>query len=362
MIDWVRIHEDEGFKASYLPLSLMSAMYEVGIRLRLKIMQGKKKVSLPGFTVSIGNLTAGGTGKTPATCMTAEWALGEGYDVAVLSRGYGGKNKAKITVVSNRKNVLAGPEEAGDEPYLLASRLPGIPVLTAKDRYLAGLMAHSIFGSTFFILDDGYQHLRLKRDLNLLLLDSARPFGNGRLLPRGPLREPVKELERADAIILTRAGFLKIGRGTGDDIGHLLNSKPVFMGDHVPEKIIFPFQQTSHDPSFLKGKRVAAFAGIARPDSFRDTLINLGAEILSYRHFPDHHPFTYDEIRALKEEKNNKGAELLITTEKDWMRVSDFVSGDVSASYLTIKFDLPGERERFFQMVREKIKTRIPGK
>lgn len=361
MIDWAGIHEDKGFKVSYLPLSLMALIYGFGVRLRLKKIKGKEKISLPGFTVSIGNLTAGGTGKTPMTCMMAQWARGEGYDVAVLSGGYGGKNKAEITVVSNGKNVLAGPEEAGDEPYLLARRLPGVPVITAKDRYLAGLAAHDRFGATFFILDDGYQHLKLKRDLNLLLLDALKPFGNGLLLPRGPLREPVNELERADAIILTRAGSLKSALGTGYEKAGLFKNKPVFRGDHLPEKIIFPFNETNYAPSFLKGKRVMAFAGIARPDSFRDTLIKLGAEVLSFRPFPDHHPYSDEEIRGLIAEKENIGADFLITTEKDWMRLGDLASEDHLVSYLTIKFDFLGKKEGFFRLVMDRVRDRLQG-
>jgi len=356
MIDWARIHGEKGFRASYLPLSFMSLLYGVGVRLSLKNNKTRDKLSLPGFTVSIGNLTAGGTGKTPATCMIAEWAQGEGYDVAVLSRGYGGKKKERVTIVSDGKDILAGPEEAGDEPCLLAGKLPGIPVVTSKDRYLAGLAAHKNFGSSFFILDDGYQHLALKRDLNLLLLDAANPFGNGRLLPRGPLREPVNQIARADAIIFTRANFLTNGKDMGTEIKYLFQGKPVFMGDHLPVKVVFPFRGTSHDPDFLKGKRVMAFAGIARPDSFSRTLISLGAEILSFRHFPDHHPFTDYEIRTLIQEKVDKGAEFLITTEKDRMRAPDLISGDPCFSYLTIRFELSGEREGFFRMVGDKIK------
>lgn len=355
MTDWAKIHRDRGFKLSYLPLSLLSLIYGIGVRLRLKGVRSGKKKGLPGFTISIGNLTAGGTGKTPATCMMAEWARGEGYNVAVLSRGYGGKSREKVTIVSDGDNILAGPAEAGDEPYLMAGKLPGVPVITAKDRYLAGMTAANRFGSSFFILDDGYQHLGLKRDLDLLLLDASMPFGNCRLLPRGPLREPVAEISRAKAVILTRAGSLKRGNELDNDLRVLLQDTPIFMCEHLPDKITFPSQNMSYDPSFLRGKRVVAFAGIARPDSFRDTLVNLGADILCFRAFPDHHPFSNNEIGGLREERDRSGAELLITTEKDWARAANLLSGDDYASYLTIRFDFLGEREGFFRMVREGI-------
>jgi len=356
MIDWARIHQDKEFRVSYLPLSLMSLIYSIGVSIRLKKMKDREKMSLPGFTVSIGNITAGGTGKTPAACMIAEWAHGEGYNVAILSRGYGGRRRARVTVVSDGRDILAGPKEAGDEPYLMAERLPGIPVITSKDRYLAGLTAHRNFGSSFFILDDGYQHLALKRDLDLLLLDAVMPFGNGRLLPRGPLREPASEISRADAVILTRAGQLGGDKAMSNDLKNLLQERPVFLGDHLPDRIIFPAVKTDHDTSFLKGKRVVAFAGIARPDSFRDTLLRQGAEILNFRPFPDHHPFSSDEIRVMTAEREKQGADFLITTEKDWMRSGEILSVDRLVSYLTIKFDFIGEKDGFFTMVRERVR------
>ncbi|MBN1626900.1 MAG: tetraacyldisaccharide 4'-kinase [Deltaproteobacteria bacterium] len=358
MIDWAGIHVDKGFRMLYLPLSLLSLIYGAGVAIRLKRARSGEKKALPGFTVSIGNLTAGGTGKTPATCMMAEWAKGEGYNVAVLSRGYGSKNREKLTIVSDGENVLAGPEQAGDEPYLMACRLPGVPVIIAKDRCLAGLTAIDRFKSSFFILDDGYQHLALKRDLDLLLLDAASPFGNGRLLPRGPLREPVSEAARADAVILTRAGSLTGGKGSDNDLGGLLNIKPLFMCEHLPDKVIFPAGKMKFDPSFLKGKRVMAFAGIARPDSFRDTLVSLGADIVSFRSFPDHYPFSGHEIKGLREERDKSGADFLITTEKDWVRASDMLSADVSALYLTVRFDFLSNKEGFFRMVNERIKSK----
>ena len=142
------------------------------------------------------NLTAGGTGKTPAACMLAEWARGEGYRIAVLSRGYGGSYREKVLEVSDGNRRHAGQDEAGDEPCLLSRRLLGVPVILSKRRYLAGLFAHEKFGTNFFVLDDGFQHLVLKRDLDIVLVDASDPFGNGRLeygvaislklIPRGP--------------------------------------------------------------------------------------------------------------------------------------------------------------------------------
>jgi tetraacyldisaccharide 4'-kinase len=355
MPDWARIHEDKKFRAGYLPLAFLSSLYGTAVRLRLKLFNKENARSLPGFTISIGNLTAGGTGKTPATLMLAEWAAAEGLNAAVLSRGYGGANK-KATIVSDGVRILADPETVGDEACLLAQRLKGVPVVVSKNRYHGGLLAHNRFNSSFFILDDGYQHLALKRDLNLLLLDSLSPFGNGRLLPWGPLREPVSEIRRADAVILTRA--LELNDKGMAEFKKALVGVQLFRADHVPEGVIFPSGDQSYPPAFLKGRRVAAFAGIGRPESFRETLMGLGAEVSFFKPFPDHHPFTGDEIRSLIKEKNNAGADLIITTEKDWMRAASLFPEDQSAAYLTIRFDLMDDKERFFTMVREKFNNK----
>jgi tetraacyldisaccharide 4'-kinase len=355
MPDWARIHEDKKFRAAYLPLALLSLLYGAAVRLRLRLINQENARSLPGFTVSIGNLTAGGTGKTPATRMLAEWAAREGLNAAVLSRGYGGANKV-ATIVSDGIRILEDPKAVGDEACLLAQRLKGVPVVVSKNRYDGGMLAHKRFGSIFFILDDGYQHLALKRDLNLLLLDSRNPFGNGHLLPWGPLREPVSEIRRADAVILTRAGSLRDGDKYQTDIlKKTLTGSHFFKADHVPERIVFPAGDESFPPAFLKGKRVVAFAGIGRPESFRDTLTGLGAEVPFFKAFPDHHPFTHDEIRGLIVEKNNAQADLIITTEKDWMRAAPLFPDGQAAAYLTIRFDLMNDRERFFAMVRERF-------
>jgi tetraacyldisaccharide 4'-kinase len=355
MPDWARIHEDKKIRASYLPLMLMSFVYKAAVRLRLNLFNSEQARTLPGFTISVGNLTAGGTGKTPATQMLAEWAVQEGHNVSILSRGYGGTTKKKVAVVSDGINILSNPATVGDEAYLLATRLEGIPVAVSKNRYLAGLEAHNRFGSSFFILDDGYQHLALKRDFNLLLLDAVSPFGNGQLLPWGPLREPATEIKRADAVILTRAGALQNKADKTNEIKKVLLGKPFYRADHIPEKVIFS-SGDDHAPEYLKGKRIAAFAGIARPDFFRQTLMGLGADIAWFKAFPDHHPYTKDEIRNQINEKNRAGADLIITTEKDWVRIAALIPEGKPVAYLTVRFDLLNEeKENFFTMIRGHI-------
>jgi tetraacyldisaccharide 4'-kinase len=322
----------------------------------------KKKKELPGFVLSIGNVTVGGTGKTPATLMMAEWAIERGYKVAVLSRGYGGSYKTKVFIVSDKDDIRAGPDKAGDEPYLLAKRLKGVPVIISKNRYLAGLTAHEKFGSDLFILDDGFQHLNLKRDLDLLLISASNPFGNGHLLPWGPLREPIRQLGRADAFIFTRVGEISKRDESLETLIKKVSSKPFFMGDHVPEKILFPFNHRSLNPEFLRGKRVVAFAGIAKPKEFRDTLINLGVELVSFKSFKDHHRFSTDDIRGLVTSKEKGRADYLLTTEKDWMRLEGMESEYSDLAYLTIRFSLRSGEDEFFNMVDKRVEMSLSNK
>ena len=353
MFDWSRIHQSRIFSLVTLPLALCSFLYGLGVRFRLMACRKRKGKTLPGVVVSIGNLTAGGTGKTPAACMVAEWALTEGYRVAILSRGYGGRHKGRVLEVSDGNDIKARPAEAGDEPCLLARRLKGIPVVVAKKRYFAGLYAHERFGSNFFVLDDGFQHLDLHRGLDLVLMDASNPFGNGHLLPWGPLREPRAGLARADAFLITRSRDDGSADGLMDELKREWPDKPVFRSDHVPEKIVFPADGAVHNDDFLSGKRVVAFAGIARPEGLMKTLTDLGADVVSFKRFDDHHPFQRREIQALMDERKSLHADYLLTTEKDWVRMEGIVPPTRDLAYLTIRMDVWDKKEALFRMVRE---------
>lgn len=353
MTDWNRIHETRASSVSMAPLVALSHVYGSALRIWMRIRGKSGKKRLPGVVVSIGNLTVGGTGKTPAAAMIAEWALNTGYRPAILSRGYGGKYKTKAFEVCDGRRLFCTPAEAGDEPCLLAGKLQGVPVILSKSRYQAGLLALERHGSNFFILDDGFQHLGLQRDLDLVLLDATSPFGNMRLLPAGPLREPVDHLKRADAFILTRAG-----RGTSLILMNYLKrrfgGKPVFQSEHRPERLVLPNLGLAHPPDFIRGKRVVAFAGIAKPDGFRETLLTLGARIASFKAFRDHHRFSQSEFQELVSEKQKHGADLLVTTEKDYVRLGQLAPTENHLGVLTIRFQFLSGAEAFFDMIRGK--------
>jgi tetraacyldisaccharide 4'-kinase len=363
MMDWAEIHNRKGFTPLAALFAPLSIMYGMAVQFRVKCYPDSRRRSLPGFVVSIGNLTVGGTGKTPAAIMIAEWAVSQGYRPAILSRGYGGKRQTDALEVSDGHRVLSSAAEAGDEPHLMAKRLPGVPVIVSRQRYVAGLLAHKKHGTNFFILDDGFQHIALRRDLDLALIDVTTPFGNERLLPWGPLREPIEQLGRADAFILTRVddGSAKENTAVIELLKKRFPEKPIFMSRHVPEKIVFPDGNKVYNVDFLQGKRIAAFAGIARPEVFKKTLADLGAEVVSFAAFRDHQVFTPREIADLVEEKKRVGADYLATTEKDWARLENVVAECPDLAYLSIRLVITEGAEIFFGMLKEKSSGQTPG-
>lgn len=346
--DWSHIHEARGLHLYTIPLAFFSFLYGIGVRTRNALILNRGR-RLPGFVLSVGNITVGGTGKTPAVIMVARWAKAQGYRVAVLSRGYGGKIKKGAQVVADGKDILLSPEISGDEPWLIASSLKGVPVVCSPARYLAGVEAKRCFDTEFFILDDGFQHIRLARDLDVVLADAKSPFGNMHLLPRGPLREPISGLRRADMIVFTRFNGLSPCCNTPHITG-----KPVFTGDHCPDKIIYPCTGEEKDLASVRGKSAVAFSGIARPESFRKSLSDLGVNILSFRAFGDHYPFTREDLIKLEEERKAVKADMLVTTEKDWARIREVAPDKKNIALLSIKFVIEPDEKRFFSIIKER--------
>jgi tetraacyldisaccharide 4'-kinase len=211
------------------------------------------------------------------------------------------------------------PEVAGDEPVLLAEHLVGLPVVVGKDRYAAGMLAIERFGVEVIVLDDGFQHVQLARDFNVLLLDAVRPLGNGRLFPRGDLRERPTGMARADAIVFTRWDAEAAPSLTALKL--VQPGLPLFCSQHEPVDLRALADGHCLPLASLKGRRILAFCGIGTPDHFRQTLQGLEAEIVAFAVFPDHHPYTHLEIGQLVQMANQYGAETLVTTEKDGVRL-----------------------------------------
>lgn len=266
----------------------------------------KRPFQLPVPVVSIGNLTAGGTGKTPMVAWVARLLREEGLMVTILSRGYGSVDGA-----------------ANDEALVLADLCPDVPHLQGPDRAVMGLTAISELGASILVLDDGFQHHRLKKDLEIVLVDATCPWGHGHLLPRGLLREPRAVLALADAVVLTRCD-LADGRSLDElrrKVGRLAPGKPVLLSNHRPASITRESGET-RPADWLKGREVAAFCGLGRPAAFRATLEAAGARVIAWREFPDHHPYSRDDIRSLREwAADLPGETAVLCTHKDLVKV-----------------------------------------
>jgi tetraacyldisaccharide 4'-kinase len=296
-------------------LAILALPYELFMRLRARAYAAGfltvRRLGRP--VISVGNLTVGGTGKTPAVAMLAKYFISRGRKVAVLSRGYGGSLRGRNGVVSDGRALLLTAAEAGDEPCLLAAAVPGLSVVVGADRYLAGTLAMERLDPDLFILDDGYQHQRLHRDLDILLLDGRQPFGNGRTLPRGLLREPASAAERADIIIFTRCS-------DGDETPPF-PGKPVCRSFHHLTGVS-PLRGGEVRPlASLRDVRCAAFAGIANPAAFFHDLEEEGLTLVAALQFPDHSRYGEAELREIRHAALAGSADVILTTEKDAVKL-----------------------------------------
>jgi len=278
--------------------------------------------SLPCRVISVGNLTLGGTGKTPTVIQIAKLLADLGKRPVVLSRGYGRTNENEIVVVSDGDGIRVDALQGGDEPLLMASRLPGIPVIAGKDRFAAGMLAWERFRPNAAILDDGFQHLRLKRDLNIVLIDASDPFGNGKLFPTGILREPLTALRRADAVLITRTdGGSQEGSLTERIREH--TQAPIFTAQQAPVSLTEIQNNAQGSLKTLRGHRVLAFTGIARPSVFFSMLQDLGALVLDTISYPDHYRYQGTDLSEVSRRARAAGAEMIITTEKDAVKFTN---------------------------------------
>jgi len=274
-----------------------------------------------------------------------------GYRPAILSRGYGGEAGEGPDAVSDGSKVLIGPERAGDEPYLMAASLMGIPVITGRNRFLSGTYALEHFGSDLIFLDDAFQHWALKRDFDIVLLNAQTPFGNGFLLPRGPLREERRNLERADAVVLTGPEPVEMG----GDIQALRDSLPdisVLTAHYRSKDVVQNGEALPLD--HLKGRRVAAFCGLANPDSFRSSLAKTGAEIVSFLPYPDHFRYTRNDIETIAARAKASGADLIVSTEKDGVKLTAFPEFFRDVFVLRIELEFAPESQ-LTELIEDKI-------
>lgn len=288
---------------------------------------------LPVPVISVGNLLLGGTGKTPLVLYLARMLQAHGRRPAIISRGYGGRARERVNVVSDGHKLLLSAAEAGDEPRLLAESLPGVPVLTGIVRYLPAQAALEM-GADVLLLDDGFQHLAMERDVDLVLFNADRLAGNSRVFPGGELREPISALNRATAFVLTavRADNRQRALLFADLLQQKFPGKPVHLARYVADGALVLHADASPEPLALDrlkdaaAPRLYALCGIAHPESFFRSLTELQLHPAGQCALPDHHPHTEQGLQALCAKAQVRGAGALITTEKDLVKISPFAA------------------------------------
>jgi len=366
------IIEDRQQGKRHLPVRILlrtlSLVFVVLVQLRLWLFKHGifRPHTLGCQVISIGNLTVGGTGKTPIVEVFARTLQKSGRKVAILSRGYK-KDEApflerlvnKLTfrnrtvpprVVSDGQRLLLDSSLSGDEPYMLASNLKDVVVVVDKDRVKAGAWAINKFGCDTLILDDGFQYLNLKHRLDIVLVDRTNPFGNWNMLPRGILREPVRNIKRA--------GFIFITKSNGDGAGELKQTLRKYNTEaeivecrHNPRYLKNVYTGEERPLDFLKDRNIAAISGIAQPKGFEEVLIKLGAKVLYHKRYADHHRYSQQEVLEGINRGIQRGAEILVTTEKDAVRFPYIERRDLPVYYLRVEIEMLSGAEKFNEWI-----------
>lgn len=341
-----------------LPLTLLGCLYGLVSRIRVFLYKmgilTQKRVD--AFVISIGNITVGGTGKTPLTIYLArEWQK-KGYSVGIVSRGYRREDRRSLVLVSDGSKIFETVSAVGDEPSLMAERLEGIPIVVSADRFEGCQYLIQHFKIKVILLDDAFQHIRLQRDMNILIVDASNPFGNRRILPRGPLREPLSASQRADLVVFTRAD-----KGCDFEESRLemmRSGHPVLRSVFCPSGLIHLNTGLKYPVSDVKNCPVICVCGIGNPESFVRSLRRLGAWVKGAISFEDHHAYEATDFSEVRRQVALLGAERVVTTEKDAAKIKSFLPLDLEIWVLQIDvafLDDPGELEPLlFKMDKEK--------
>lgn len=328
-----------------------SALYGAVTRARLALYQRKvfSTNKLDAFVVSVGNITAGGTGKTPLVEWLVRFLAAEGRKVCILTRGYRRRHPDRRVLVANNERILTTVDEAGDEAFQLATNLKGIAaVVCDADRSAAGKWAIDALGVDAFVLDDGFQHLRLHRDLDVVTIDATNPWGGERLLPLGRLREPLASLSRADCIVLTRTEQVDRLEEIQGRLREFVDC-PQYLSRMSPAGLSPVFGGAFENPVF-------AFCGIGNPSAFLTQLRQAGYDVVKNRVFADHHDYNQEEIDRLTREASEARARSLITTAKDAVKLHSF-KFSMPCSSFDIRLEIKDE-ERFCEFVRASMTNR----
>ena len=368
----VILEERRGTRAALVRAALYgcSKLFQMAVKTRRFLYNRRilRDSTLGVQVIAIGNLTVGGTGKTPVVEKFARELRDQGRNVAILSRGYRSKpaplhewllkkiflrdDTTPPRVVSDGRSLLLDSEMAGDEPYMLASNLKDVVVLVDKDRVKSGRYAIEKFGCDTLLLDDGFQYWKLRgRRRDIVLIDRQQPFGNDRLLPRGTLREPPSHLARANTIFITksdgntnelrrRIAQFNPGAGIIECIHHPLYFEDVFTGQRAGLELV-------------KDRKVASLSGIAQPESFEHSLVNLRSELVYSKRFADHHRFTQQEIINVINRSKKRQAEAIITTQKDAVRFPKIDRRDLPIYFMRVEIKILSGANDFEDCVRK---------
>ncbi|MDR2806748.1 MAG: tetraacyldisaccharide 4'-kinase [Puniceicoccales bacterium] len=352
--------------AILIPLSFLFILV-----VKLRVWLYKKRYlysqSLGCHVIVVGNITMGGTGKTPVAEYLAKLLLVMGRRPAIISRGYKSKGESLYRkflrwlthspdkppkVVSDGENLLLDSEHAGDEPYMLAKNLKGVPVVVDKDRIKAGRYAIKRFAVDILILDDGYQYLRLRSSLRMVLIDKGNPFGNRYLLPRGILREPLGHLDRASCILLTKSEGSEHS-SLARNIARINPQVQIIECCHKPYYLVAHHKEEIYPLDLLNGRKVAIFCAIASPEGFEKFILSLGADIIYKKRYIDHHRFTNSELSRINERA--KEADFLVTTEKDAVRISSDFQFTMPLFYVRVEVQFLKDGEWIGKLLRQTL-------
>ena len=342
---------------------IISLLYRIGIEIRFLLFKwgvlNTRKLHSP--VISIGNLTVGGTGKTPFVSYLAKVIQKLHYQPVILSRGYRGQYEKKGAFVSRKNKVLLGPEESGDEPNMLARKLSGVPILVGRDRFKSGRSVEDLYENCIHLLDDGFQHLELARDLDILLIDGSDPFGQGHLLPKGRLREPLKAISRADMVIITRSHLIT----ETAEIERIVRSyhPTVTIGYFYHDATgIRDLATGKYSPvRNLEGQKVIVLAAVGNPMVFLQDLAHYQIYVLDQFLFRDHHVFQQSELDTALNRAKVLGANCLVTTEKDAVRLTSlhFNKGEILVFEIEAR---PEDQAEYMKIWQQELADLMAGK
>lgn len=333
-------------------LTARSASYRIGLL---------STRGLPVPVISVGNVTVGGNGKTPLAEVVVLALREMGARPALISRGYGRRTRG-VRIVADGGGLRLGARDGGDEPVLLAEHLPGVPIVVGESRYEAGAVAVGTCFANALVLDDGFQHRTLNKDLEIVVVSGSDSWGNGRLFPRGSLREPLSALKRAGLVVVTNPPTAAASSDIAQVLRLRASAATVLCGAYRPTSLRRGDHVRAEAPEALCGRKVLLLAGLATPSGFVATAEGLGAEVAGLAEFPDHHWYTAGDLARVAARVRETGAEAVLTTEKDWVRLREMPLGDVPFWVLSVRLDMGADSVALAQVLSETLRRAAVGR